>query len=101
VLGCGVDDFADFGDFGGGEAADFGVAADYFFVFRQVDAERLVGGYEGFYPLDVGGQLLQSAVGCFGGLAELFALQGAYLGDVTFYYESFQLDLLWSSFAVV
>ena len=79
-----IDHLADFGDFGGRESADFGVALDDVFVFGEIHAERFIAGDEGFDPLDIRAELMQRRVGFLGGFAELVAVECADGGDVAF-----------------
>jgi hypothetical protein len=63
----------------GGETAQFGVPADDLLVLRQVDAEGLAPGDEGFNPLDIRtegaerlvGRFRRLRQGCLVGLADV------------------------------
>src|SRR3954447_15860764 len=82
VSGGRVDHLAHFGDPGRRKAADLGVLADDVLVFRQVDAERVVGGDIALDPLDVGAEIAQHAVRFGRRSPELLALQTACAGNV-------------------
>ena len=72
-----------FGNLGGREPADLRVAANDRLIFREVHAEGLVVGHIGLDPLDIGSQLRERRIRSLGSFAQLFALEGSDLGDVS------------------
>jgi hypothetical protein len=60
------------------------VLADDRFVLGQIHAKRLVRRDEAFDPLNVGAEPGQHLVRLCGGGAQLLALEGADLGDISF-----------------
>jgi FAD dependent oxidoreductase len=84
MFGGRIDHLAHLGNLRRREAADLRVLADDVLVFRQIDAERLVGGDVALHPLDVGAELGQHGIGFRRRAAELFSLERTDRGDVTF-----------------
>jgi len=84
VFGGRVDHLADFGDLGRRKAADLGVLFDDVLVFREIDAERLVGGDIALDPLDVGAELAQDVVRFCRRAAQLLAIEAAGCRNVAF-----------------
>jgi hypothetical protein len=82
VFGGRVDHLADLDDPGRRKAADPGVLADDVLVFRQIDAERLVGGDVALDPLDIRAEIAQHAVRLGRRPSQLLALQAAGAGNV-------------------
>src|SRR4029077_8423876 len=78
-----IDHLAPLGDLGCREAADLRVLTDDLLISREIDAERLVVGDIGFDPLDVGTKLAQHPIRFCRGPAQLFALEGANLRDIS------------------
>ena len=59
-------------------------------VVGEINAEGLVGGDVGMFPLDLGSQFREGGVERAGGILQLAGVHGADLGDVAFDYIALQ-----------